>query len=199
MFSGIIRSLGKVEQIQKSEEGIFLQVSSKLFQDQSVKVGDSICTNGVCLTISELTESYADFFIVNESLRRSNLSSLGTGDSLHLEPSLRVGDTIDGHFVYGHVDATAEIKEITRDGEAYRFNFLVPKEVLLFLAPKGSVALNGVSLTIGELGDNQFSVYIVPHTCNKTLFSKYKVGDQINLEIDPLARYLVNYLTQKDS
>ena len=198
MFSGIIRTLGTVEEIQKSEEGISLTISSKLFQDPEVRIGDSICTNGVCLTIAELTGHGAKFFIVNESLRRSNLSVLDIGSSVHLEPSLRVGDKIDGHFVYGHVDARAEIMQITKDGEAYRFSLSVSPETLLFLAPKGSVALNGVSLTIGELEKDSFSVYIVPHTYKETLFSKYQQSDKLNLEIDPLARYVVNYFSHKD-
>lgn len=199
MFSGIIRILGKITHLEKSTDGVAVQICSTLFRSTNFNIGDSICTNGVCLTISELNEDGAKFFIVNESLRRSNLSELEIGDYVHLEPSLRVGDTIDGHFVYGHVDATAEIVEIARDGEAYRFNFKVPTEILEFLAPKGSVSLNGVSLTVGEVGKKNFSVYIVPHTFKETQFSSYKLGDQVNLEIDPLARYLVNYLRRKES
>ncbi len=197
MFSGIVRHLGTIKQIKKSELGIEIAIQSSLFSDTGIKIGDSICTNGVCLTISEYSDNTAKFFIVNESLRRSTLASLEVGSRVHLESSLRVGDTIDGHFVYGHVDGTSKLHKVTRDGESYRFLFTVPEELLEFLAPKGSVSINGVSLTIGEVEGSEFSVYIVPHTFNETLFSTYRDGDLVNIEIDPIARYAVNYLNRK--
>ncbi len=170
-----------------------------LFEGSGVKVGDSICVNGVCLTVASITCRVSTFFAVNESLRKSNLGELTENERVHLEPSLRVGDTIDGHFVYGHVDGVLTLLEVLRDGESFRFTFEAGESLLPYIAPKGSVSLDGVSLTVAETYSDSFSVYIIPHTFSVTRFSSYEVGDKINIEVDTFARYVVHYMKSRES
>lgn len=208
MFSGIIRFKGElvVREVSKDNKsfGVTVDISSELFNPlkskDNVNIGDSIAVDGVCLTVTSFSENTASFFLSNETIEKSkfsNLINLGKRKLIvHLEPSLRVGDTIDGHFVYGHVDTTCELREVERFGESWKFIFKVGSSFYPYLAPKGSVSLNGVSLTIGEcelINEKvHFSVYIIPHTFNETEFRNYKAGDILNLEIDPLSRYLVH-------
>lgn len=199
MFSGLIRHFGSIKELAKSSEGLGVSIESDLFEGLGVKVGDSICVNGVCLTVVSITGRVSTFFAVNESLRKSNLGDLSAGERVHLEPSLRVGDTIDGHFVYGHVDGVLTLLEVLRDGESYRFTFEVDESLLPYIAPKGSVSLDGVSLTVAETHSDSFSVYIIPHTFSVTRFSSYEVGDKINIEVDTFARYAVHYMKSRES
>lgn len=199
MFSGLIRHFGAIKELAKSSEGLGISIESDLFEGSGVKVGDSICVNGVCLTVASITCRVSTFFAVNESLRKSNLGELTENERVHLEPSLRVGDTIDGHFVYGHVDGVLTLLEVLRDGESFRFTFEAGESLLPYIAPKGSVSLDGVSLTIAETYSDSFSVYIIPHTFSVTRFSSYEVGDKINIEVDTFARYAVHYMKSRES
>ncbi len=220
MFSGIIRHTGTLQVLERQREdggeGSLVEISSSLFTNK-VTIGDSIAVQGVCLTVcevelsenemgeNELSENEmgrARFFLSAETLRRSAFSSLLQEDfkslQVHLEPSLRMGDSLDGHLVYGHVDTICRIFAIEAEGKSWKFTFSTGHEYYPYLASKGSVSLNGVSLTIGEsyLRDLEtvFTVYIIPHTFETTCFCTYEAGTVLNLEIDPVARYVVHAL-----
>lgn len=193
MFTGIIRDIGQVINITGNETAKRIKVlSPKLFSDS--KIGDSIAVNGICLTAILITEDTCEFDLASETLRRTSLIDIGIGSKVQLELSLKLGDRIDGHLVYGHVDNLGKVIELTKEGETWKFTFQIPIELSKYLAPKGSVAIDGVSLTLGEVGEDFFSVYIVPHTYQNTLFADYHKESIVNIEIDPLARYAVNAL-----
>ena len=189
MFTGIIRNIGKVRELITQDQGMVLVISCPgFFLDK--KIGDSVAVNGVCLTVVDKTEDLAKFDIASETMRKTNLEKLNLECEVHLEQSLKVGDTIDGHFVYGHIDGCVSVNNISKQGETYRFEFDAKNDLISYVMPKGSVALDGVSLTVGEVIDTSFSVYIIPHTYLQTRFSSYKQGDLINFEADPISRYV---------
>ena len=193
MFSGIVEELAKVLELDKRDGLLRLVLESKLNQSDT-QLGDSICVSGVCLTVVANQSGQLAFDVSAETLRRSSLGELAVGDFVNLERSLALGDRLHGHFVFGHVDAVTELISSAPDGESYRLEFALPPELARFVAPKGSVTLAGVSLTIGEVSSNSFSVYIVPHTWNVTSLGKLEVGAKVNLEIDMLARYVERQL-----
>jgi len=224
MFTGIIRHTGQLTFLEalKPEENVLdnalnIEISSELFKtNKGSMVGDSISVQGVCLTVVEpysCQEGKAIFNISSETLRRTTFEGLYNNQSknplnkilVHLERSLTLGDQIDGHLVYGHVDTIAEVTSIKEEGETWRFEFTLNSEAYPFLAEKGSISIDGVSLTIGEVslvekdkreGGSEviFGVYIIPHTYHETCFSSYELGSIVNIEYDPLARYAVHAL-----
>ncbi|HMO16899.1 MAG TPA: riboflavin synthase [Oligoflexia bacterium] len=213
MFSGIIRHTGVIKKNSGNPaSGLSIQIESALF-DKELMEGDSVAVSGVCLTISEIGSGIASFHVGSETLRVTNLKNQRPGSVIHLEPSLRLGESIDGHFVYGHIDTLARFISSSLEGQTYRFIFSVPLRFKKFLVSKGSVAIEGVSLTVGEVfifndldvslkeslvgevnpeENFYFSVYIIPHTLNNTKFSSIISGEILNLEIDPICRYAVN-------
>lgn len=185
MFTGIIEDLGRVEAIGR-KSGIFhIQVKSHIFTGQ--KIGDSIAVNGVCLTILDLKNDLASFDIMEETLKRANLNRLKIGDKVNLERALKVGDRLSGHFVTGHVDCVAKIIEKNE-----KIKIKIPNERMKFTVPKGSVALDGVSLTIANIGGDSFTVYLIPHTIKNTNLGNKKIGDELNVEFDILGKYALN-------
>lgn len=193
MFSGIVRNIGQVIEITGQDSSKKIKVSSpNVFSE--CQIGDSIAVNGVCLTATSLTKNTCEFDLASETLRRTSLNELKTDSKLHLELSLKLGDKIDGHFVYGHVDEVGKVANIIREGETWKFIFEISNNIVKYLAPKGSITIDGVSLTLGEICENTFSVYIVPHTYQNTLFISYQIGSKVNIEIDPIARYVINSL-----
>jgi riboflavin synthase len=203
VFSGIIRHMGLLTVLEKTllegSEGCTVKITSDLFT-QSIHSGDSISVQGVCLTVTSIGNGDATFYLSGETLRRTSFLSVLLNEpcslKVHLEPSLKLGDTIDGHFVYGHVDEVAHVASKKSEGETWKFEFETDISLYPYLASKGSVSLDGVSLTIGESfarnGKSVFTVYIIPHTYMETCFSLYESGSLVNLEIDPMARYAVH-------
>lgn len=217
MFSGIIRNTGILTLVARDStsgsEGCTVCIESDLF-DSNIRIGDSVAVNGVCLTVTEIEKSRANFFMAAETLRRSSFSELlkkedrvlgSYSEKVHLEPSLRMGDSLDGHLVYGHVDTTCLLDSVVEEGESWKFVLATDQSCFPFLATKGSISINGVSLTIGESyqekGKAFFNVYIIPHTYHETCFHSYQSGSVLNLEFDPLARYVlhaVKYLKKNE-
>ena len=208
MFSGIVQQLGAVEQIEtRGPDSAVLDVSAELYAEATEtrpKIGDSIAHNGVCLTLAEYPESQtmassasacgiARFDLSSETLRATNLGALSRGSSVHLEKSRTFKDTIDGHLVSGHVDGLAELCDIRLEQDTRRLEFSVSAALAPFLAEKGSVAIDGVSLTVGEVKDeaecSRFSVYLIPHTWSATRFKEMELAEKSNIEVDLLARY----------
>lgn len=197
MFSGIVEETADVISITPTElGGMQLSVSSRL-DHTDTKLGDSICIDGVCLTVINISKNssswHLSFDLASETVRKTTLGELKSGSGVHLERSLKIGDRLHGHFVTGHVDTYANLLKTTKEGQTLRFEFEVPENIdCSMLAQKGSVALSGVSLTLGEIKDRIFTVYIIPHTDSLTKLAQLKIGDKVNIEFDILARYIIN-------
>lgn len=193
MFTGIITDLGRVEAIVPAgEEGgrdSRFRIATA-YDLLGVELGASIACSGCCLTVVEKGANSFDVDVSGETLDKTNLGDWQVGDAVNLERSLKVGDELGGHLVYGHVDGVAEIVASRPEGGSVRWRFRAPEELARYIAPKGSVALDGVSLTVNEVEGREFGVNIIPHTATVTRFGHYRVGDRVNLEIDVLARYV---------
>lgn len=198
MFSGIVEESALVLVMDTAREPARLVVRSKLDHTET-KLGDSICISGVCLTVISKTAGDLSFELAQETLRRSTLGTLRAGDTVNLERSLQLGDRLHGHFVFGHVDSTIELVSRTNDGKCDRLEWRFPSQMRPYFASKGSVSISGVSLTLGEITADTFSVYIIPHTSEVTILSSIPVGGRANLEVDMLARYVRESLMHDSS
>ena len=194
MFSGIIDNEGVVVKKQ-SQGGQVHFVFQMKKHEKRLRVGESIAVDGVCLTAVKITGQRFEVDVVRETLRDTTLGDLKVGDPVNLERSLKYGDPVSGHFVTGHVDARGTLKKIEKDKKNCFLTIEVPKRLIRFIAMKGSVALDGISLTIQELKGKTFSVAIIPHTFNVTTLRFKKAGSGVNIEIDQTARYLKKAMT----
>lgn len=191
MFTGIITDIGEIRTVTKAGDTRF-DITCADAPD-TIEIGASICCAGACMTVIEKGTSNGNWFAVEvsaESLSKTTLGDWKTGTQLNLERSLKVGDEMGGHVVSGHVDGVGEIVAIEDEGDSKRFTFQVPQDLAKFIAPKGSVTLNGTSLTVNEVDGNRFGVNIIPHTQTVTTWGNAFVGEWINVEIDMLARYV---------
>jgi riboflavin synthase len=196
MFTGIITDLGTVREVSGQGDVVFRIDTS--YDTKTIAIGASIAHNGVCLTVIELGP---DWYAIQASAETLNLTTMGAwkaGRRINLERALKVGDELGGHIVSGHVDGIATLVELRQENESVRLVFEVPAALAKFIAAKGSVALDGVSLTVNEVSGARFGVNIIPHTQSVTTFGTYKVGDRVNMEIDMLARYVAR-LIEKDA
>ena len=198
MFTGLIRDIGVVREITKNSDGDIACIIETSLNLSRVQIGASICCSGVCLTVVDKTENTFTADISQETLSKTHCGAWSVMTQINLEPSLKVGDEIGGHFVSGHVDTVTAIEGIIPDGKSKRFVFAMPKGYRKFIAPKGSVVIDGISLTVNDVTNNNFSVNIIPHTWDHTTLSDRKKGDGVNLEIDILARYVANMQEYKD-
>lgn len=192
MFTGLIADLGSVTVIDSDVEGTTLRISTRLARELSE--GDSVAVNGVCLTATEVREQSFDAQAMVETLERSSLGSLGAGSHVNLELALRAQDRLGGHIVQGHVDGTGTIDAIREEGFARVLSIAVPHELSRYLVLKGSVAVDGVSLTVSELSEEGFSVSLIPETLTRTSLGETRVGDRVNLEVDILAKHVERLL-----
>ena len=190
MFTGIITDIGKVTQVEM--RGDMRARIACDYDMAGVDMGASIACDGVCLTVVDKGPDWFDVDISAETISKTNIDTHGwhEGRALNLERALRVGDELGGHIVSGHVDGTAVIEEMHDEGDSTRITFRAPHELARFIAPKGSVSLNGTSLTVNEVEGDRFGVNLIPHTQQVTTWGTAKVGDRVNLEIDTLARYV---------
>ena len=192
MFTGIIADVGMLREIRPGGDATYV-IGTKLALGD-LALGASVACSGVCLTVIERGDDWFAVQASAETLARSSLNDWRIGARINLERALKVGDELGGHLVSGHVDALAEIVERRAEGDSQRFSFRVPESLAAAIAPKGSIALDGVSLTVNEVQGARFGVNIIPHTLAQTTFGAAKVGDQVNLEIDMLARYVARLL-----
>lgn len=191
MFSGIIREIGKVSSLKIDGESAVLGIEAPMFREsESFQLGDSVAISGVCLTVIRREAGVGYFDLASETRRRTTLGGLNFGSKVNLERSLRFGERLDGHMVQGHVEAVATVISVQQEGNTYRFVFSLPGEVKPYVANKGSISVDGVSLTVCEVTEDTFSVYIIPHTLAATTFHEYCAGTAVNLESDCIARYL---------
>lgn len=193
MFTGIIKDVGEVTEIKETEGGRKLRIRTALPLDH-IAIGASISCDGCCLTAVEKTKDSFTVDVSAETLSKTNIGQWTKGAKVNLESSLRLGDEMGGHIVSGHVDGLATLESVKADGEAWRLTIKVPKALASYIAPKGSVALNGISLTVNEVEGDVFGVCIIPHTWKATNISHVKPGGKINLEVDMLARYVARIL-----
>jgi riboflavin synthase len=185
MFTGIIEATGEVLAAPAGR----LAVDAGGLDLDGLKTGESVCVNGACLTVVARHERRLEFDVSAETLACTTLGDLAPGDRVNLERALRAGDRLGGHLVSGHVDGRGTIRSIAPDGNAVRFEIEAPKDLMRYLCRKGSVAVDGVSLTVNEVRGSIFSVCIIPHTLALTRFSLYRPGAAVNLEADQIARY----------
>ncbi len=190
MFSGIVEEAAVIVSYRESAHEARLVVQSKL-DHAKTKLGDSICIDGVCLTVVHHDGRGAlSFDLASETIRRSTLGKRKAGDKVNLERSLALGDRLHGHFVFGHVDARIELLARKSEGTCDRLVWSLPAEFRHMVVSKGSVSLSGVSLTVGELDERSFSVYVIPHTSAVTTLEALQVGEEANFEVDMLSRYV---------
>ena len=207
MFTGIIQDVGHVASLERRSGDVRLRIATTRLSLAQTRDGDSIAVNGVCLTALDIeladvanTGSVHDGVgsfaadVSNETLSLTTLGELQPGSRVNLEPALRAGDALGGHLVSGHVDGMGEVLEIVADARSVRVRFGCPAALIRYIARKGSVAIDGVSLTINEAGDKDFTVNLIPHTQQVTTLGDFRVGRKVNLEIDQVARYVERLL-----
>ena len=190
MFTGLIQAVGRIAQIEKGEQDIRLRIETGKLPLGEVALGDSIATSGVCLTVTQLP---GDGYWADVSPETLSLTSLGTksvGDPVNLETSLTLNTPLGGHLVSGHVDGVGQIEEIIEDARFWRVKVAAPENLARYIAMKGSICVDGTSLTVNQVDGASFELTIIPQTWEETVFSEYEVGSPVNLEVDVIARYL---------
>lgn len=188
MFTGIVTDVGKIVSVSDLPKGKRFRVETA-YDTNTIDIGASVAHSGVCLTVVEKGDGWYDVEAWEEALRLTTLGSFKVGSRVNLERSLKIGDELGGHLVSGHVDGTAEIIKVEEEGEAVRFTLDAPKELAHFIAAKGSVALDGTSLTVNKVEGTKFDVLLIKHTLEVTTWGERESGDKLNLEIDTMARY----------
>ena len=190
MFTGIIQAIGTIADMQAKGGDIALLINTAKLDLSDVALGDSIAVNGVCLTAIALTESGFTADVSRETLSLTSLGSLSKGSEVNLEKALTLQTRLGGHLVSGHVDGLGEVKSRQNDGRSERFVITAPDDISRYIAMKGSITIDGVSLTVNAVNGSDFEINIVPHTIQETIIEHYQVGTKVNLEVDVIARYL---------
>lgn len=197
MFTGIIQSTGNISSIEeKGDDSRFVFNTGKM-QLSDMTLGDSISVNGVCLSIIEKEENSFSADLSKETLNLTTFSFLKAGARINLEKAMMLSDRINGHMVSGHVDGVGRIVKKVDEGRSIKYTIEFPVELKQFISKKGSVSIDGVSLTVNEIENNTFDVNIIPHTLSETIFSEYDVGTMVNIEVDQIARYLEQIISNQ--
>lgn len=194
MFSGIIDAVGIVRESWETAGGRVLRIEKPGYW-QDLDSGASIAIDGVCLTMTRCDETTADFDVISETLRRTALGERKPGDDVNLQKSLAVGDRIDGHFVQGHVDAIGVVSRVEQSPKESKWWIRLGPDAMMYVTPKGSVAIDGISLTVADVGDDEFSVALIPTTLDRTTLGRKQPGAKVNIETDILTRTVVHYLS----
>lgn len=189
MFTGLVKDIGQIEAVDEIDGGRRLAIRTGLETDD-IEVGESIAVDGACLTVTALDGDTFSVDLSAETLAKTTFEAREAGDGVHLERALRVGDRLGGHFVQGHVDAVGRVRDRERDGEALRLSIEVPDGFERWLVPKGSITVDGVSLTVNDVDERRFGVALIPHTLDQTKLGSYRPGDGVNLEGDMLGKYV---------
>jgi riboflavin synthase alpha subunit len=194
MFTGIVRELGRVAAVDGGDAGVRLRIAAPGTAASGVALGDSVAIGGVCLTVVAIDGAELSFDAVPETMTRTALGRLGAGDRVNVEPALRAGEPLGGHVVQGHVDGTGTVRAVDPEGDGKRIWIDAADDMLRYCVGKGSVAVDGVSLTVAELDDAGFAVALIPHTLAETTLGARSSGDTVNLEVDVLAKYVERLL-----
>jgi riboflavin synthase len=196
MFTGIIEAVGTIKSLQITAKGARLTIDAGSLDMSDVKLGDSIATNGICLTVVELSAQSYSVDVSNETLQRTCFGNYQQGQQVNLEKAMLPTTRFGGHMVSGHVDAKTKVISIKNNGNSIEYWLALPKEFSHYVSEKGSITIDGISLTVNALSENQFRLTIVPHTLEQTIMKYYQVGSEVNLEVDLIARYLERLLTK---
>ena len=194
MFTGIVQDVGKVVSRETRGGDARMVIAFSHLRSSDFRIGDSICVQGCCLTATELPDGAFAADVSRETLSLTTLGDLAVGSPVNLEPSLKAGDALGGHLVSGHIDGVAKVVSISGDARSTRIKIAVPSDLARYVARKGSIAIDGVSLTVNEVEDATFGVNIIPHTQAVTTLGKLTVGTRVNLEVDQVARYVERLL-----
>jgi len=198
MFTGIIEEIGTVTGIARGVNSSRVTINANIiFSD--LKLGDSVSTNGVCLTVSEIKTNTFTADVMHETLKNTSLAGLNTGIRVNLERAMRADGRFGGHIVSGHIDGTGVIRNIKKDDNAFIYSIFTICDITKYIVKKGSIAIDGISLTVTHVDDTNFSVSIIPHTLRETILADRKTGDIVNLEVDMLAKYIEKLLLEKDN
>lgn len=193
MFTGIIEEVGKITAVVRGQRSSQLWVQGTVIMDD-LKLGDSVAVNGVCLTVSQLSGNKWMADVMSETLRRSNLGDLKGGSAVNLERAMPANGRFGGHMVAGHIDGTGHIIQITKDDNAIIFEIGAPQQILRYIIEKGSIAIDGISLTVVDMTANSFKISVIPHTVKQTILGVKKAGDPVNLENDLVGKYIERLL-----
>ena len=198
VFSGIVHSTGTITQASKNKDSLTLEVESSSDFVADLQIGASVCVDGVCLTVTSVTDTLMCFDLIIETLRSTTFDKVKISEQVNLERSIKFGDEIGGHILSGHVSDTISIDKISKTDENYVLTFKTSSDIVKYIFPKGYVAINGVSLTVGDVSreDNLFNVYLIPETLRRTNLSNKLVGDLVNVEIESQTRNTVDTITQ---
>lgn len=199
MFTGIIQAVGRIARLEPRGGDVRLVVDTAPLDMSDVALGDSIAVSGVCLTVVEFDAKSFAADVSNETLAHTTLGKHKAGDSVNLEKALRLADRLGGHLVSGHVDGAGKVVSVVPDGRSQRWTFEVPAELARYIAHKGSVCIDGTSLTVNEVSGHRFGVNLIPHTVEHTAFSGRRPGDAVNIEVDVVARYVERLLASGDA
>lgn len=194
MFTGIVKAVGTIEKITRKGGDLRLRIEAADVAWDDFAAGESIAVNGVCLTADEIFDSGFEADVSAESIAVTTLGKLDEASRVNLEPSVGLGERLGGHLVSGHVDCTGEIEAREADARSVRLVILIPEEYGRYVAKKGSICVDGVSLTVNEVSDGKFGVNIIPHTAHATIIGDYQPGTEVNIEVDLLARYVERLL-----
>lgn len=197
MFTGIIQDIGNVQKVERKNEGLILSIGTRLDLGPT-RLGDSISVDGACLTVVQKGSSTFSVEVGKETLERTTLSRVKEGQAVNLEMALKMTDSLSGHFVTGHVDGTGTISGFFSEGSSWRYHFQAPGQVARYLIEKGSISVDGISLTVAECRGLEFSVSVLPYTANQTTLGRKKVGDAVNLEADMIAKYVEKFVHPGD-
>jgi riboflavin synthase len=193
MFTGIIKELGRIEAVESSDDGVRLRIDAKLASE--LEAGDSVAVNGACLTATSVSDEGFEADVMHQTLSLTSLGDLEAASAVNLELPLRATDRLGGHVVQGHVDGTATVADLSADGFAKRLRLELPEELLPYVVERGSIAIEGVSLTIADLDDAVLEVSLIPETLERTTLGDLEPGDRVNVECDVLARYVRRQLS----
>lgn len=199
MFTGIVEDVGTVKDLEPRKEEVILTIQPKNIDVREIRNGESISVNGICLTVTSTGSNTFTVEASHETLKRTNLSRSGVGSKVNLERALKLGDRLGGHIVNGHVDGLGKVESTQNRGKSVEFWFSLPDELSRYVVEKGSVAVNGVSLTVNEVEANRFSVNIIPYTQEATIFADARTGDYVNIECDIIGKYVEKFVAGKET
>ncbi|WP_448546633.1 riboflavin synthase [Thalassotalea fusca] len=199
MFTGIIEAVGTIQSIQVNSEGARITIATNILDMSDVKLGDSIATNGICLTVVAFDDHSFSADVSKETLSRTGFANYGVGQKVNLEKAMLPTTRFGGHIVSGHVDAVATIVSVTQNGNSKEYWLSMDDHIAPYIAEKGSITVDGVSLTVNSLRDDAFRLTIVPHTSEQTIMPSYQAGTTVNIEVDVMARYIERLLLKKQT
>lgn len=196
MFTGIVEEIGSIKSIQRGENSAILNIYAERILDD-LKIGDSVAINGVCLTVTDLNDNGFTADVMHETMNRTGLAKVIVGSNVNIERAMGVNGRFGGHIVLGHVDGVGKILKIERDDNAIWYTVQANKDITRYIVEKGSIALDGISLTVARVGEEEFAISAIPHTVNVTILKEKKIGDMVNVEVDIIGKYVEKLLCTK--